>query len=103
MNRMTGHAPVNSVYRIANEKFMPGTMLTYITRCRYATLARMARAAGDLPYRETKKLRTRLKALTGYGLVRYMPGRRCYELTADGWLLLVQTEELWNLVQDGAR
>lgn len=99
---MTGHAPVNQVYRIADRLLFPGSMILGLTRCKYATLARMARAAGDLPYAGTRKLRTRLKTLIAWGLVRYMPGRRCYELTAPGWNLLVQTEEAYALRQEKA-
>lgn len=97
MNRMTGHAPVNKVYRIARTIASSGVK---VTRCKYATLAKMARAAGDLPIDETKGLNTRLKSLVKWDLVRYSSGRRCYELTAKGWGLLVKTEETWNLRQE---
>jgi len=99
-NRMTGYAPVSQVYQIAQWVMFGGSLIRSMTRCKYATLARMARSGGDLPLRETAKLRTRLKVLIGWGLVRYSAPCRRYELTADGWNLLVQTEQAWALEQE---
>jgi hypothetical protein len=88
---------VNAVYHLADAILSPGSLVRGMTRCKYATLARMARAAGDLPLAESRKLRTRLKVLGTWGLVRYVASRRCYELTAAGWRLLVQVEQAYAL------
>lgn len=99
MSRMTGHAsPLNSVYRFANGVFAPGSLCLYLTRCRYATLALMARNAGDLSFKSTpRRLRRRMGILIEYGLVRSVPRLGRYELTASGWNLLNDTEQAWRL------
>jgi len=98
---MTGHASVNKAYSYANAAFGGGLVLC-ITRCKYATLAMMARNGGDLPVKGTAKLRSRLKTLAGWGLVRYVPGLKRYELTASGWNLIVDAEAALAIREEDA-
>ena len=99
---MTGHAaPLNKVYVFAHEVFAPGALVQYITRCKYATLAMMARNAGDLAFADApSRLRSRLDTLIAWGLVRKVPQLRRFELTADGWRLLVETEAAYQLATE---
>ena len=100
---MTGYAsPLNSVYRYADRILCPGSMILTITRCKYATLAEMARNAGDLLFAQVGRRNTRLKDLASLGLVRRVAHLRRWELTADGWRLLVNTEAAWTLAQERA-
>ncbi len=97
---MTGHAPLNEVYGFANGVFAPGALTLMITRCKYATLAEMARNGGDLQHKDVGKRYSRLLTLREWGLVRYVSALRRWELTADGWRLLVGTEAAWRLSQE---
>ena len=104
--RMTGHAPLNEVYHFADRAFMRArgisndTLGVYITRPRYATLAEMARNAGDLPFSKVGKRSTRLHALEKYGLVRRQRNLHRWELTAAGWNLLNASENAWRLSKE---
>ncbi len=99
--RMTGHAPLNAVYRYADRFFVPGSMILTITRCKYATLALMARNQGDLSFQDVpRQLRSRLDTLASWGLVRRVPQLRRYELTAEGWRVLNASEAAWRLAQE---
>jgi hypothetical protein len=99
---MTGHAPLAEVYRFADRIFQPESMGTYITRPRYATLAEMARNAGDLSFSKVGKRGTRLRALEKYGLVRRPLNLHRWELTAAGWNLLNASEDAWRLSSNQA-
>lgn len=99
-DRMTGHAPLAEVYRFADRIFQPGTISRFITRPRYATLAEMARNAGDLPFSKVGKRKTRLGELQKYGLVRRNAPLHRWELTAAGWNLLVGSENVWRLSKE---
>ena len=82
MSKFIGSAPVNAVYRFAKD----------VTRCEYATLAEMARNAGDLAFAVVGKRTTRLSRLAELGFVRRNGLLRRWELTANGWALLVGAE-----------
>ncbi len=99
-NRMTGYAPVNQCYNIAGGILFPGRLVLCLTRCRYATLALMARQGGDLLRKDVGRRGRRLKILESWDVIRYSTSRRCWELTAKGWNLLVDTEAVWYLSQE---
>lgn len=92
-NRMLGFAPLNETFRWAD--VLAGRFLKSMTRCRYATLARMARAGGDLRFQEVpKRLRARLESLRRAGYIRLGPPKTSrWELTAKGWETLRECEE----------
>lgn len=92
-SRMLGFAPLNETFRWAD--VLEGRFLKSMTRCRYATLARMARAGGDLRFRDVpKRLRARLVALCRAGYIRLGPPKTYrWELTAKGWQTLRECEE----------
>lgn len=100
MARMTGHAPLNAVYVFAARHFSSGS----ITRCKYATLALMARQNGDLLFADIPKRKVaRMVTLEAWGLVRKVRSLKRYELTAEGWQLLVRSDALKRLLRLASR
>lgn len=97
-NRMTGYAPVNTVYQYADLVRTPGSMIRCITRCRYAILVEMAKNGGDISFANVgSKRATRMEKLEKFGLVRKVKGLRRYELTGDAWIMLNDCEMAWKL------
>lgn len=95
---MTGYAPVNAAYIYADRFLAPESMVRAITRCKYATLACMARNGGDLALREVApRQRARMTDLARSGLVRFVSPLKRYELTAQGWRVLNGAEAAYYL------
>jgi hypothetical protein len=81
-----GHGPVNETYRLSR-----------YTRCEFATLAKMARQAGDLSREDAAAIRMRIARFEKGSLIRYSTGRRCYELRPAGWRIVTDAESAWIL------
>lgn len=101
VSKMTGYAPLSEVYAYADRVIAPGTIVRAITRCKYATLARMARSGGDLSFASIPaRLKARMSWLAAEGLVKRVCHLGRYELTPLGWRVLNESEAAWKLDQE---